>query len=530
MKKPSRQCNCGSGLEFRYCCINTLSNSDRKTKVQQQMSDARSLEFGGDLEASIQLYQRIVARNQYFHPAYWQMGLLQIEVGDTTAGLRALKEATRYHSNPTSLVETVVTKMMAIGKTEQADVFLSDMLKKHSGNVNVLMALASKQEKMGNLKKSKITLDKISALSPNSSLVAAARARCLRRQGKVQEAEKLLFNFLHEAKDNSNQMHHLLREQGFVQEKLGEYKSAFKAMTLAGELRLAQPDVASINSSHRYSELEQYRNWVREGGLENQLEKPETENTQHVFLVGFPRSGTTLTEQILASHTDVKSSEERELLYHATRTLQKKYPRATSIVELLDVADKASFQLARKAYWASVAKHLGSDFDVLIDKLPLNIACLPLINKIFPNAKIIVALRDPRDVCLSCFFQDFRLNASMKNFLSWQSTLQFYSAVMNFWIDIRDLITLEYKEIRYEDTVSNFPHEIKTVFEFLDIEWQDSIKDFTEFTSSHYVDTPSFQAIRDPVNTKAIGKSKNYPEARVSAENYLQDIIVSLGY
>lgn len=106
-------------------------------------------------------------------------------------------------------------------------------------------------------------------------------------------------------------------------------------------------------------------------------------------------------------------------------------------------------QRARNAFWSKIEQDFGTKHDVFVYKLPLSIGT---INAIFPSAKIIVALRDPRDVCLSCLFQYFGLNRSMKKFLAWQTTYEYYAHVMGFWLAVRDQIDLSFIEVKYEDT------------------------------------------------------------------------------
>src|SRR5262249_25715579 len=131
---------------------------------------------------------------------------------------------------------------------------------------------------------------------------------------------------------------------------------------------------------------------------------------RHAFLLGFFRSGTTLLEQVLASHPDVVASEEQNFLTApANRFLLPEWG-----LQEFDGLSEGELEIYREAYWREVAGRHGSlDGKAFVDKFPLHTMALPLIARLFPNAKILFAVRDPRDVLLSCYRRHFELNAAM---------------------------------------------------------------------------------------------------------------------
>ncbi|HEY3888585.1 MAG TPA: sulfotransferase, partial [Caulobacteraceae bacterium] len=147
----------------------------------------------------------------------------------------------------------------------------------------------------------------------------------------------------------------------------------------------------------------------------------------HIFFTGFPRSGTTLLEQILASHPDVAALDEREVLIESTRDLFASDPKLDRLARL-DAAEAAHY---RDAYWRGVSQYCPDVAGkVFVDKHPLNSVRLPLIAKLFPNAKILFALRDPRDVVLSGFRRRFGMNAAMYQLATLEGAAAYYDAVM----------------------------------------------------------------------------------------------------
>ena len=135
-----------------------------------------------------------------------------------------------------------------------------------------------------------------------------------------------------------------------------------------------------------------------------------------------------------------------------------------------------------------------------------------LINLVFPEAKIIVALRDPRDCCLSSFMQDFELNSAMIHFLTLDGAVNFYSQVMGSWLHFRDITTLSHITVRYEDTVQDLEFEAKKLIDYLGLNWEADILQFHQRAKERVIATPSYVAVTEPVHTRAIGRWQNYQE------------------
>ena len=173
----------------------------------------------------------------------------------------------------------------------------------------------------------------------------------------------------------------------------------------------------------------------------------------HVFLVGFPRSGTTLLERVLAAHPDVVAWDERETLTEAVRD----FMADARGLDRLEGASEGLLADYRADYWRRVAA-TGAQVrgKVALDKLPLNTMKLPLIARLFPDARILFAMRDPRDVVLSCFRQRFRMNASMYEFLTLEGAARFYDGVMRLAALYRAKLNLDLHTHRYEDLVEDF--------------------------------------------------------------------------
>ena len=148
---------------------------------------------------------------------------------------------------------------------------------------------------------------------------------------------------------------------------------------------------------------------------------------------------------------------------------------------------------------------------IYIDKLPLNIIYLAELNKIFPNAKFIFALRNPHDVILSCFMQPFLPNDAMSNFYNLKDACEFYDLVMRLWENYTQILNINIHEVKYEDVVNNFDYTIKKLLKFLGTNWIEEVKNFHLTASNRgIINTPSYNQVNSPIYNKSINRWKNY--------------------
>jgi len=229
-----------------------------------------------------------------------------------------------------------------------------------------------------------------------------------------------------------------------------------------------------------------------------------------VFLIGFPRSGTTLIDQILSSHSQVTVIEERENLIDA----HLRFPATDTGLKELDKANDSELKKLRHKYWRNLDRETDrlKMMPVIIDKYPLNAVSLLHIYKLFPNAKIIVALRDPRDCVFSCYQQRFGLNPAMFQLLNLDTAVTYYDQVMNIIIKMRDTGVLPMHFVRYEQIVEDFAGEMRALTDFLGLGWEDSLFDYQTTAKSRYISTPSASQVIQPLYRSSIGKWKHYQQ------------------
>ena len=231
-----------------------------------------------------------------------------------------------------------------------------------------------------------------------------------------------------------------------------------------------------------------------------------------VFLVGFPRSGTTLLDTILSSHPAVTVVEEMPAVRNmriAFERLPGGYP--DGLAEL----DPAHLAALRQIYFTELDKHLEPEEQsaVVIDKLPLNAVDAGLIHRILPKARFLFVQRHPCDCVLSCFMQKFKINSAMANFLDLEDAADLYDKVMTLWRQYQTVLPLEIHSLRYESLVESFEETLTPIFDFLGVGWDDGVHAYTETAYRRgMINTPSYNQVTQPLYTRSSGRWERYRE------------------
>jgi tetratricopeptide (TPR) repeat protein len=247
----------------------------------------------------------------------------------------------------------------------------------------------------------------------------------------------------------------------------------------------------------------------------------------HAFLIGFPRSGTTLLERVFAAHPGVVTLSEVDHLGQVGGRFMADAAALDGLAQLTPPLADA----ARESYWRSVAATIGEDISgkVVIDKLPLHTAALPVISKLFPRAKVLFALRDPRDVVLSCFRRRFQINSAMFEFLDLKDAATYYDKVMGLARTYRSVLPLTVREVRHEAVVRNFEAEVRGVLDFLGLEWDPAVERFTEKLPAD-ARTPSDVQLARGLNADGVGQWRRYESQIAPVLPILEKWVGEFGY
>ncbi|MFZ4688619.1 MAG: sulfotransferase [Polymorphobacter sp.] len=220
---------------------------------------------------------------------------------------------------------------------------------------------------------------------------------------------------------------------------------------------------------------------------------PAAPGRGHAFLLGYPRSGTTLVETILATAEGVEALEEMPTLLAA----ETEFYLPADGPDRLTVIGNATAERFRSAYWQRVADYgIGDSARLFVDMDPLKSLDLPLIGRLFPHAAIVVMRRDPRDVILSCFRQNFAVSPIAFEFASLDRAARHYDALMQLQQHSLARMPNPVLELRYEALVADFDTVTQQLCAFLGVPWTEALRDFSETARRRNVNTASVAQVR----------------------------------
>jgi tetratricopeptide (TPR) repeat protein len=370
-------------------------------------------------------------------------------------------------------------------------------------------------------------------IDSNQPVALTALAAASLAQGNLEGAEALLSRLGDVTNLPPLEASLALTVRGDLRDAQGRFREAFDIYAARNRAKFLQAapqyDIEGGTTHDYVSWLTHYFTALPENGWAG---TPQTVTgsggtRRHVFLVGFPRSGTTLLENILASHPDICALDERDTLGEAARAFLANDAGLSRLAE----ASPDEMEQHRLLYWTRV-REFGGDVagKVYVDKYPLSSIKLPLVARLFPEARILFAVRDPRDVLLSCFRRSFSLNSSMFELLNLERGARLYSEVMDLSAIYRRKLGLAWHQLRYESLVEDFDGEMGKVCDFLGVEWNDRMRDFAELARARTIKTPSSVQVLRGLYREGAGQWRRYEEQLAPVLPILQPWIDAYGY
>lgn len=403
------------------------------------------------------------------------------------------------------------------------------------GFVRALPHLADFAQRRSDWKAAKDYASRALALDPNHYVARTILAIVSIAEGNLDQAELLLLPLIGRRADAPLDAALARRVLGDLRHAQGRYAQAFQAYTLSNRQKY---DIYAARYEKPGATGTDYCRWLSEyfeaadPALWSAKLRPEPDDPRdgaqgHVFLVGFPRSGTTLLENVLASHPAVCTLEEKDTFGELTHGFLVDEAGRDRLAHLTPdgIAE------ARKAYWTRV-RSFGADVagKVFVDKYPLSSLKLPMVAKLFPRARVLFAVRDPRDVVLSCYRRNFAMNSSMFEFLSIDRAARFYDAAMITCDVYRRRLDLDWRQVRNETLVEDFAGEARAICEFIGLDWNAQMNDFAEHAKSRTIRTPSSTQVIKGINREGVGVWRHYEKEMAPAMPYLGRWIKDFGY
>lgn len=429
------------------------------------------------------------------------MGVALVKADRFDEAITAFKRALELNPADMLAYKNWAGALIDQGDFVGAEKLLLRTLVEKPDQVELCISMADLYESMNRVDDAGLYVDRALAQDPGNPAAGRIKAALLRRRKKPEEGLTQLSQIPVPEHDRSlaMTMHY---ELGRLYDAVELSDAAMRHFTVANTLAADLVRGEKQNYLNMVTDISQ---WFarRAKDLHKLVASATSREEPPVFLVGFPRSGTTLLTAILDSHPDLQVLDEKPMLVKVLQQLRgqnetEQYPEI-----LLNLTDTELASL-RELYWHEAQKYGAAPGLRLIDKQPLNIVHCNLIARLFPTARIILSLRHPCDVCLSCFMQHFRGNDAMANFTSLAETVQLYAEIMGLGLEYEKNLSLPFHRFRYEGLIEKFEDEMNAIVDFLGISWSDTFYQHHKHAAGkEVITTASYAQVVEPIYTTA---------------------------
>ena len=434
---------------------------------------------------------------------------------DFPAAERCLEKAVHLSPSRAQTLGDAGHTCLEFENVELAIKFLRRAAEKNGAPIGALMTLADILIRDNLLDEAAELVSRASQMDRQNPSVLLEQSSILRQRGNVAEAESLLRTILLKSDVAPKIRIRALYDLASILDRSERYDEAMIALLEAKAVQRTQAAPYAATLAHIQKRAKEMEQTITAPVLERWRTEGEKLLPQHriALLCGHPRSGTTLLEQVLDSHHDIVSAEETKIMHdEAYLPLIKHLPEGTSVLQALDGAPPSLLGHARENYFQCTERYIQKPIGsrLLLDKNPGLNVMIPMVVRVLPETKIIVALRDPRDVIVSCFQQALPLTPISSAYLSIEGTVKQYASVLGFWLEMRPRLGERWVQVRYEQMVEDLPSVARSTLNFLGVGFDEKVLQFHEHAQKKRVKSPSHADVTRPVYRTAVGRWHNY--------------------
>jgi Flp pilus assembly protein TadD len=484
-----------------------------------QRNYALSLAAAGRLEESVEPYAAAARLEPGDSAAQLELGKLLRHLGRNAEAVEPLRRAAELARGESEPELELGRALAGLGELASAEAAYRRALAIEPRNALAWLELGILLERGNRLEGLAPLLDEAEAEGVPADDLAYLHALRLREQARFAEALELALRSPESAEPERRAL--LI---GKLADRTGDAETAFDAFGELNRIAAGNPAAARADPEGYRRRVEALTELISPGWFESWSPLKRGDRPAPVFLVGFPRSGTTLLDTVLMGHPAVEVLEEEPILEPVSAKLGG--------FERLPGLGQAEADSLRSLYFAGLDRLVPEAAGkTVIDKLPLNLLAAPLIHRLFPDARFLFAQRHPCDVVLSCFMQSFEINDAMANFLDLDDSARLYDLALAFWQRCREVLPLDAHVVRYEMLVEDLEAEAKAVLDFLGLPWDPAVLDHRRTAKARgTISTPSYSQVIRPIYRDASGRWERYRTQMEPVMPILAPWALSLGY
>ena len=518
--------------------------------MQDTLREGFSLLSAGRIDEASECCKRLLGAKPDLVEGHFLVGLIALELKQVRTAIQAFGSVTKLQSDHGAAWANLARQLMLAGQAGRADRALEKAVKHADNNPIVLDLIANVYGQLGDHETSGEWIEKALRKDPDNISIQTNLANNYMFRGRLDESEALLRNVLTHRTDHAHahwtfsnlrkatdrthveELERLVQKEsrplkaraflfyglGKELEDLEEWDKAFDAFAQGASARRATLEFDEKSEIEMYEALGQVftADWLEQSAQGHNDPSP-------IFVVGQPRTGTTLVERIITSHSQVHSAGELKQFGNAIRRLSDYREPTRYSSELVRQAARVDIGQLGKGYMATTAKLRGS-LPRFVDKLPPNYIYIPLILAALPQAKVVHLTRNPMDACFSSFKQLFA-DAYPHSYDQAEMARHHarYYHLMALW---RERFPGRFLDIAYEDTARDVEPNARALIEFLELPWEDACLNFHKQDGA--VTTASAVQVRKPAHTKSIGRWLRYEKQLELMQKSLQEQCVPI--
>jgi tetratricopeptide (TPR) repeat protein len=505
----------------------------------------RALSVLGRLEEAIEHFKGILERNHNYAPAHSSLGRAYAEGGYPEKALEEFNKSLALDARQVDAHMGIGNLYSGMGGVVQGEAHYKAALEVDPKNVDARIGLGSIERYRGDFKKSLTILKEAEKYSPDTTALLACKADILERMADYIGANKILQRLQKEKRMNSlavSVYSHLCKRFDTCEEAI----ELLEETIVAPQHNIMEKQMLRFDAGKLFDKLKRYDDafkWYKEANdtieVESKIEndkkyveelisffskqtmatfpRANTGSNRPIFILGMPRSGTSLTEQILSGHPDIFGAGELGDMKRVTKSMEASInEKSDSYIEALSGFTQTDLNKYARQYLGYLTV-LNADSKHITDKMPHNFLHIGVISLLFPEAKIIHCKRNPLDNGLSIYFQNFSWNHDYAIGLERIGKFyNLYDRLMKHWEKVIDIPIMT---VQYEDMVEDKAAMSKKLIEFCGLDWDEKILDFQD--SKRAIATASYDQVRQPIYKTSRERWRNY-------EKHIQPLIDSL--
>ena len=480
------------------------------------------------VDQSLHYFQKAIELNKNYLLAYINLAMAYVNLNNVPEAKKNYIKALEIKPNNLLANYNFANLLKRLSDHDNAEKYYKKAIEinpNHLPSYNNIMDLYDKSNQ--NIKLTNV-LSEAEKIFKDNEVIKSFKSKVLFKEKKYDDVINIL-------KDSKFENEFIIQKQSSYEvlaksyDKIGNYSEAFKIFQILNNIMDEQKDKTVNKNIYVKTTQDRINFFANQNKDQWKSEKIKDDRQDPYFLIGFPRSGTTLLDTILRSHPSIEVLEEIPII---NRFIDELYINKKFSLNDLGNLNPKIIEDMRNFYFNQLDNYKKEkNKKIIIDKMPLNIVHAGEIIRFFPNAKFILALRHPFDCVLSCFMQNFMLNHAMANFLNLNDASKLYDLTMQLWIKYINLLDINYHQIKYEDVIGNFENSIKGLLDFLDLPWSEEVNEFYKTAGKRgIINTPSYNQVSQPLYSNSMYRWKKYEKEFKECREYLDPWVKKFNY